>query len=144
MLAGEPECYSAYWAIAEEISDYYTNRPTSENEAMPEEISELVAHLADQYLCNFSVFQSLLDHWALGQIFPIMPVHRLNERPSMQGALCDITCDSDGKINRFADIEDIRKTFRSTPEEWRSLYIGMFMTGPIRTLWVTCIISSVA
>jgi arginine decarboxylase len=121
-----------YWAIVEEISDYYQNRPASEemDEATPEEIAELIPHLADQYLCNFSVFQSLPDHWALGQIFPIMPVHRLNERPSMQGTLCDITCDSDGKINRFADIRDVRKTLPLHPlRNGDPYYIGIFMTG---------------
>ena len=120
-----------YWAIVEEISDYYTNRLAADKEeTLPEEISELVPQIADQYLCNFSVFQSLLDHWALGQIFPIMPVHRLNERPSMQGTLCDITCDSDGKIDRFADIKDIRKTLPLHPlHNGDPYYIGMFMTG---------------
>ena len=102
-----------YWAIVEEISDYYAHRPASESvDAIPEEISELIPHLADQYLCNFSVFQSLPDHWALGQIFPIMPIHRLERHPSMQGTLCDITCDSDGKINRFADIRTCGRRFR--------------------------------
>jgi arginine decarboxylase len=121
-----------YWAIVEEISDYYTNRMVSaeRDEPIPEEIPELVPDLADQYLCNFSVFQSLLDHWALGQIFPIMPVHRLNERPSMQGTLCDITCDSDGKINRFADISDVRRTLPLHPLiNGDPYFIGIFMTG---------------
>jgi arginine decarboxylase len=121
-----------YWAIVEEISDHYANRmnPDSQDDTLPEEISELVPHLADQYLCNFSVFQSLPDHWALGQIFPIMPVHRLNERPTMQGTLCDITCDSDGKVNRFADIKDVRKTLPLHPlQNGDPYYIGMFMTG---------------
>jgi arginine decarboxylase len=121
-----------YWAIVEEISDYYAHRPVSDQseEAIPEEISELIPHLADQYLCNFSVFQSLPDHWALGQIFPIMPVHRLNEQPSMQGTLCDITCDSDGKINRFADIKDVRKTLPLHPlKNGDPYYVGIFMTG---------------
>ncbi len=120
-----------YWAIVEEISEYYANQGASAKEdSTPEEISDLIPHLADQYLCNFSVFQSLLDHWALGQIFPIMPVHRLNERPSIQGTLCDITCDSDGKINRFADIKDIRNTLPLHPlKNGDPYYIGVFMTG---------------
>jgi arginine decarboxylase len=122
-----------YWAIVEEISDYYAARRANgdeEDDGTPEEISELVPHLADQYLCNFSVFQSLPDHWALGQIFPIMPIHRLTERPSMQGTLCDITCDSDGKINRFADIKDVRKTLPLHPlNNGDPYYIGVFMTG---------------
>jgi arginine decarboxylase len=121
-----------YWAIVEEIAEYYTKRSEleDEDEPIPEEISEMIPDLADQYLCNFSVFQSLLDHWALGQIFPIMPIHRLNEKPSMQGTLCDITCDSDGKISRFADIKDIRKTLPLHPlQNGDPYYIGMFMTG---------------
>ena len=122
-----------YWAIVEEIADYYSNRLATgdeEEDATPEEILELGPHLADQYLCNFSVFQSLLDHWALGQIFPIMPIHRLNECPSMQGTLCDITCDSDGKVNRFADIKDVRKTLPLHPlNNGDPYFIGVFMTG---------------
>jgi arginine decarboxylase len=121
-----------YWAIVEEISDYYASQRASgpKEDATPEEISDLIPHLADQYLCNFSVFQSLPDHWALRQIFPIMPVHRLNERPSIQGTLCDITCDSDGKINRFADIKDVRKTLPLHPlKNGDPYYIGIFMTG---------------
>jgi arginine decarboxylase len=120
-----------YWAIVEEISDRYMNRTRDiKGETTPEEVSELIPNLADQYLCNFSVFQSLPDHWALGQIFPIMPVHRLNERPTMQGTLCDITCDSDGKINRFADIKDVRKTLPLHPlNNGDPYYIGIFLTG---------------
>ncbi len=121
-----------YWAIVEEISEYYQKRiqESEDEESIPEEISELVPHLADQYLCNFSVFQSLLDHWALGQIFPIMPIQRLNEAPLMQGTLVDITCDSDGKISRFADIKDVRKTLPLHPlQNGDPYYIGLFMTG---------------
>jgi arginine decarboxylase len=121
-----------YWAIVEEISEYYQHRTEEEEdeEPMPEEIAELVPHLADQYVCNFSVFQSLLDHWALGQIFPIMPIHRLNDQPSMQGTLVDITCDSDGKISKFADIKDVRKTLPLHPlKNGDPYYIGIFMTG---------------
>jgi arginine decarboxylase len=77
---------------------------------MPEEIRKLEDSLGDQYLCNFSVFQSLLDHWALGQLFPIMPVSRLNERPTREATLVDITCDSDGQINKFIDLRDVRDT----------------------------------
>jgi arginine decarboxylase len=120
-----------YWAIVEEISDYYARTAGDEEaETMPEEISELVPELADQYLCNFSVFQSVPDHWALDQIFPVMPIHRLNERPTMQGTLCDITCDSDGKIDRFADIKDVRKTLPLHPlKNGDPYYVGIFMTG---------------
>jgi arginine decarboxylase len=77
---------------------------------VPEEIRRLEDSLSDQYLCNFSVFQSLLDHWALGQLFPIMPLLRLNERPTREATLVDITCDSDGQIDRFIDLRDVRDT----------------------------------
>lgn len=77
---------------------------------IPEEIQRLEDSLGDQYLCNFSVFQSLLDYWALGQLFPIMPLARLAERPTREGTLVDITCDSDGCINKFIDLRGTRDT----------------------------------
>src|SRR5690606_33257831 len=81
----------------------------------PDELTELDTTLAEQYVCNFSVFQSLLDHWALKQLFPIMPVSRLDERPTVEATLVDITCDSDGKISEFIDLEDVRKTIALHP-----------------------------
>ena len=77
---------------------------------VPDELARLDSMLAEQYVCNFSVFQSLLDHWALDQLFPIAPIHRLNERPTVQATLADITCDSDGKVDDFIDLEDVRRT----------------------------------
>jgi arginine decarboxylase len=121
-----------YWYIVEEISEIYKRKAADEDDddEIPEEIDDLKPHLADQYLCNFSVFQSLLDHWALGQIFPIMPVHRLNEAPSIEGTLVDITCDSDGKVSKFADIRDVRSTLPLHPlKEGEPYYMGFFMTG---------------
>ena len=86
--------------------------------------------LAEQYVCNFSVFQSLLDHWALDQLFPIAPIHRLNERPTVQATLVDITCDSDGKVDDFIDLEDVRKTLALHPfKAGKPYYIGAFMVG---------------
>ena len=120
-----------YWHIVEEIVEMYKKASDSEDEEeIPEEIVDLTPHLADQYVCNFSVFQSLLDHWALGQIFPIMPIHRLNEAPNIHGTLVDITCDSDGKVSKFADIQDVRKTLpMHTLKPDEPYYIGFFMTG---------------
>jgi len=86
--------------------------------------------LADQYICNFSVFQSLLDHWALGQLFPIMPIHRLTMPPDRQGTIVDITCDSDGKVSKFIDLQDVKETLplhRIAPGE--IYYLGVFMVG---------------
>jgi arginine decarboxylase len=80
-------------------------------------VKELETALADQYVCNFSVFQSMLDHWALGQLFPIMPVHRLDTPPDRQAMLVDITCDSDGKVSKFVDLQDIKDTLAvASPE----------------------------
>jgi arginine decarboxylase len=97
---------------------------------VPEEVKELETSLGDQYICNFSVFQSLLDHWALGQLFPIMPIHRLTNPPERQGTLVDITCDSDGKINKFTDLQDVKETLplhKIIPGEL--YYLGVFLVG---------------
>jgi arginine decarboxylase len=96
----------------------------------PEELEALETQLADQYLCNFSVFQSLLDHWAIGHLFPIMPIHRLNEMPSRPSTLVDITCDSDGKISKFIDVKDVRETLPLHPlRPGEPYYIGIFLVG---------------
>jgi len=97
---------------------------------VPEEVRELEVALADQLLCNFSVFQSLLDHWALGQLFPVMPIHRLDEIPDRSGTLVDITCDSDGKMAKFIDFQDVKETLpvhRIRPGE--PYYLGIFLSG---------------
>src|SRR5436190_8972901 len=97
---------------------------------VPEEVKELETALGDQYICNFSVFQSLLDHWALGQLFPIMPIHRLTTAPDRNGMLVDITCDSDGKVSKFIDLQDVKYTLplhRIVPGE--IYYLGVFMVG---------------
>src|SRR5689334_12908017 len=94
-----------YWEISHEVVESYKGQPYA-----PEEIRKLEDSLGDQYLCNFSVFQSLLDHWALEQLFPIMPIARLHERPTREATLVDITCDSDGQVNKFIDFRDVRDT----------------------------------
>jgi arginine decarboxylase len=73
-----------------------------------DEFQELETKLHDKYICNFSVFQSVPDHWALDQLFPIIPVHRLNEQPTRKATLADITCDSDGEVEKFVDLKDIK------------------------------------
>lgn len=122
-----------YWHIVEEIIDLFRRRVESgeiAEEEVPEDVEDLLPHIADQYVCNFSVFQSMLDHWALGQLFPIMPLHRLNEEPNIQGTLVDITCDSDGKVSKFIDLKDVRHALpmhKLKPDE--PYYIGCFLTG---------------
>ena len=95
-----------------------------------EELEELRKFLIDSYFCNFSVFQSAPDTWAVGQLFPIMPIHRLEEKPTRQGVILDLTCDSDGKIENFIDVKDVKDylplhTYK--PDE--SYYVGMFLLG---------------
>ena len=119
-----------YWEISQEVVASFKGQPY-----IPEEIQKLEDSLGDQYLCNFSVFQSLLDHWALGQLFPIMPVSRLNERPTREGTLVDITCDSDGAINKFIDLRDVRDTLPMHPliangdGKPEPYYLGFFLMG---------------
>ncbi len=94
-----------------------------------EEFDDLQRDLAYRYICNFSVFQSAPDAWAIEQLFPIMPIHRLNERPDTGAILCDITCDSDGVIDNFIDIHD-EKRFLDLHKTGKGLYwIGVFMVG---------------
>ncbi len=124
-LVSKAKIESVYWQLAESIVALHRGL-----RYVPEEVKELETSLGDQYICNFSVFQSLLDHWALGQLFPIMPIHRLNEQPDRNGTMVDITCDSDGKISKFIDLQDVRETLplhRLVPNE--SYYLGVFMVG---------------
>jgi arginine decarboxylase len=96
----------------------------------PEDTAELQNLLADQYLANFSLFQSAPDHWAFDQLFPIIPVHRLNEAPDRQATIVDITCDSDGKIERFIDLMDVKNTLSlHSLRPGEPYYIGMFLLG---------------
>ncbi|MCC6355352.1 MAG: biosynthetic arginine decarboxylase [Verrucomicrobiae bacterium] len=113
-----------YWHIAEKVVELFGGM-----RAVPEEIRDLRVALSDQYVCNFSVFQSLVDHWALRQLFPVMPIHRLDERPSNHGTLVDITCDSDGKISTFIDAEGVRPTLPLPHFEQRPFYLGFFLVG---------------
>ena len=94
-----------YWAACGRIRDCCRKL-----DQVPEELEELEDVLADIYFCNFSLFQSLPDSWAIDQLFPIMPIHRLQERPSRNGVLADITCDSDGRINRFVSRRETKRT----------------------------------
>ena len=126
---------SLYWEIGEEVVRSFRGQAY-----VPAEIRKLEDSLGDQYLCNFSVFQSLLDHWALGQLFPIMPISRLNERPTREATLVDITCDSDGQINKFIDLRDVRDTLplhslnpngNGQPEPY---HLGFFLMGAYKDI----------
>jgi arginine decarboxylase len=106
------------------------NLVSDDRAAHPEIIGHIEAELVDRYFCNFSVFQSLPDNWAIDQLFPIMPIHRLDERPSRRGTLQDVTCDSDGVIDRFAGGRKGKPSLELHPASAAEPYIlGIFLTG---------------
>lgn len=124
-LESKAKIDTVYWQLAQQIVNMHRGL-----RYVPDEVKALETSLADQYICNFSVFQSLLDHWALGQLFPIMPIHRLTSQPDRNGMIVDITCDSDGKVSKFTDLQDVRDTLplhRIVPGE--IYYLGVFMVG---------------
>jgi len=102
---------------------------SKERKYVPEELQGLEVALADLYYCNFSVFQSLPDSWAIDQLFPVMPIHRLQEMPTRQATLADITCDSDGKIDRFIDLHDVKNTLPLHELRGEDYYLGAFLVG---------------
>lgn len=98
-------------------------------EFVPEEFEGLEAQLSDTYFCNYSIFQSMPDAWAIDQLFPIMPIHRLNEEPTCRGILADITCDSDGKVDRFIDRRDVKHTLELHPYDGNDYFLAAFLVG---------------
>lgn len=97
---------------------------------VPDEIEALSKQLADQYLCNFSLFQSMPDHWAIQHLFPIVPLHRHDEEPTRAATLVDITCDSDGKVSKFIDLRDIKDTLPLHQLKGNDpYYLGFFLMG---------------
>jgi arginine decarboxylase len=114
-----------YWATCAKIRDHC--RRTGK---VPEELDKLESILSDTYFCNMSIFQSLPDSWAIDQLFPIMPIHRLGERPTRNAVLADITCDSDGKIDHFVSQREVKRTLElhelRAGEEY---YLGIFLVG---------------
>jgi arginine decarboxylase len=124
-LKGRAIAESVFWAICDRLRQI-----VSSLEYVPEELQGLERALADTYYCNFSVFQSAPDHWAVKQLFPTMPIHRLNERPSRRAVLVDLTCDSDGKVDKFIDLRDVKSVLevhKITPG--KPYYIAMFLVG---------------
>lgn len=96
---------------------------------VPDELEALEKVLADKFICNFSLFQSLPDNWAINALFPIVPLDRLNEEPTRQGTLVDITCDSDGKMERFIDLRDVKSTLPLHEPNDEPYYLGVFLMG---------------
>ncbi len=97
---------------------------------IPEDFEALEGMLKDTYFCNFSVFQSILDHWAIEQLFPMMPIHRLATEPSRRAVIADLTCDSDGKIDKFIDLHGVQRHIDLHPYKGdQPYYIGIFLVG---------------
>ncbi len=114
-----------FWQICRKIQQW-----VPEMRHVPEEVEKITKALADQYLANFSIFQSMPDHWAIQQLFPVMPIHRLDEEPARTATLVDITCDSDGKVSKFIDLRDVKENLKlHALKENEPYYVGFFLTG---------------
>lgn len=113
-----------YFAILHKI-----RRLVQDLDYVPEELGGLDRGLSDIYYGNFSVFQSVPDSWAIKQLFPVMPIHRLSEQPTRHAVISDITCDSDGKIDTFIDQRDVKKTLLLHPYDGHHYYLGAFLIG---------------
>ncbi|MEO1992221.1 MAG: biosynthetic arginine decarboxylase [Pirellulales bacterium] len=113
-----------YWSICRRIV-----KLAKQLDFVPEELESLASSLSDTYFCNFSLFQSIPDSWAIKQLFPVLPIHRLDERPEQNAVLGDVTCDSDGKIDHFINRRDVRRTLPL--HSWRNepYYLGAFLIG---------------
>ena len=115
---------SMYWQICRNIQ-----KLGKQLDYFPEELEGLDTLLSDTYFCNFSLFQSMPDSWAVKQLFPIMPIHRLQEEPFRHGILGDISCDSDGKVDQFIDRRDVKKTLPLHAFNGEPYYLGAFLVG---------------
>jgi arginine decarboxylase len=125
-LSLEQRCIAEnlYWAILRRIQ-----RQAQDLDYFPEELEGIDAMLSDTYFCNFSLFQSMPDSWAIKQLFPILPIHRLEEEPTRPAVLGDITCDSDGKVDAFIDRRDVKRTLLLHPFQGGDYYLGAFLLG---------------
>jgi arginine decarboxylase len=114
-----------FWACCERILE-----AAKKLKRVPDEVLQLEQMMAAIYYGNFSVFQSIPDSWAIDQLFPIMPIHRLDEEPTVKTTLADLTCDSDGKVDHFIDIEDVKRVLPVHPyREEERYYMGIFLNG---------------
>jgi arginine decarboxylase len=113
-----------YWAICRKLQ-----KLAKSMEEVPEDLQNLDESLSDTYFCNFSLFQSIPDSWAIKQLFPIMPIHRLCEQPTRHAVLGDITCDSDGKVDQFIDRRDVKHALPLHTFDGKPYYLGVFLVG---------------
>lgn len=113
-----------FWSICRKMQ-----RLVRQLDYVPEDLQGLDAMLSETYFCNFSLFQSMPDSWAIKQLFPVMPIHRLAEKPTHHAVLGDITCDSDGKIDLFIDRRDVKRTISLHAFNGQPYYLGAFLLG---------------
>jgi arginine decarboxylase len=113
-----------YWAISMTLQ-----KIVQQMDEVPEDLQGLDDQLSSTYFCNFSLFQSIPDSWAIKQLFPVLPIHRLNERPTEHAVLGDITCDSDGKIDQFIDRRDVKRTLPLHTTNDETYQLGVFLVG---------------
>ncbi|MDP6425343.1 MAG: biosynthetic arginine decarboxylase [Planctomycetota bacterium] len=123
-IEARARCERLFWSTCHRILECLRH----EGE-LPEELASLPSRLSDIYYCNWSAFQSTPDHWAVKQLFPVMPIHRLDERPTRRGVLADLTCDSDGKMDRFIDLKGVADYLDLHDPMGQPYYIGMFLIG---------------
>jgi arginine decarboxylase len=123
-LRGRARVERLFWDCCEKIQ-----KIAADLKEMPEELEDLEKGLADTYYGNLSVFQSMPDHWAVKQLFPVMPIQRLNEKPTRRAIIADLTCDSDGKIDQFIDQHDVKNVLELHPLDGRRYYVAVFMVG---------------
>jgi len=123
-LEQRSQAESLYWTICARL-----RKLVAQMDEVPEDLQNLDDTLADTYFCNFSLFQSIPDSWAIKQLFPVMPIHRLQEPPARQAVLGDITCDSDGKLDQFIDRRDVKRTLSLHRFDGSPYYLGVFLVG---------------
>ena len=128
-LSDRARAEQIYWATCWKIREY-----VAALDYVPDDLEELTRIMSSTYYMNLSVFQSAPDMWAIDQLFPILPIHRLEEEPSERGTLADLTCDSDGKIDRFIDLRDVKSVLELHPPRYHEgklepYYLGMFLAG---------------
>lgn len=113
-----------YWATCEKVLKVIEGL-----DYVPDDLADLKKNMSDTYYCNFSVFQSLPDSWAVDQLFPICPIHRLDQEPTREAILADLTCDSDGKVDAFIDLRDVKKTLRLHAPDGKPYFLAAFLVG---------------
>ena len=123
-LRGRARVEQSFWGCCEAIL-----KIIRELDYVPDDLEGLEKGLADTYYGNFSVFQSAPDHWAVRQLFPVVPLHRLNERPTRRGVIADLTCDSDGKMDQFIDLRDVKSALELHPFDGKPYFLGVFLVG---------------